>query len=151
HAQVALAQARRAPRQLVEVALGLFVAVEDALFGAFFDVEHELHCDARVVRPAGMGWVAGVAGKVTRRHQPSSKVVTPKMRSCASAGAGPRYMRAQPKTSTMPCRRAMFMAAGLFSGTSRKSGPPAAKPARPPYKASATCASSAKRGPTLQP
>ena len=46
-----------------------------------------------------MGRAAAVTDEVASGHQPSSKVVTPKMRSCARSGGGPRYIRAQPKTS----------------------------------------------------
>ncbi|MNQ08194.1 hypothetical protein D3C85_209870 [compost metagenome] len=130
-ARVALARAWRAPRQLVQVSLGLGVAIEDAGFRALLDVQHELHGDARLARPVRMGWAAGVADEVAPGHQPSSKVVTPNTRSCASAGTGPRYMRAQPNTSTIPCWRTRAMAAGLFSGASRNSGPPAANSAKP--------------------
>lgn len=65
--------------------------------------------------------------EIASGHQASSKVVTANTRSCAIAGAGPRYMRAQPKTSVMPCCRTSAIVAGLFSGASRNSGQPCAK------------------------
>lgn len=97
---------------------------------AFLCVEQELNRHTRLTWPTGMGWATTATGKVPPGHQPSSKVVTPKTRSCAMTGGGPRYIRAQPKTSIIRCCATNAMAAGLFSGASRNSGPPVANPAR---------------------
>ena len=47
------------------------------------------------------GRAAAVTGKIAFGHQPSSKVVTPKMRSWAREGGSPKYIRAVPKTSSI--------------------------------------------------
>ncbi|MNP68632.1 hypothetical protein D3C76_1646130 [compost metagenome] len=60
-------------------------------------------------------------------------------------------MRAQPNTSVIACCCTSAIAAGLFCGASRNSGPPSANSARRKYRALAAWASSANKGPILQP
>jgi NAD(P)-dependent dehydrogenase (short-subunit alcohol dehydrogenase family) len=83
--------------------------------------------------------------------QPNSKLVTPKMRSARIGGGGRVYIRAVSKTGDMPASRASATAAAFGSGTSRKSGPAGAAPARDANKAAAASAPSAKSGPILAP
>jgi len=40
--------------------------MQQAVFAAFFLVEHELHCDARPARPAWVRRLAAVADQITR-------------------------------------------------------------------------------------
>ena len=56
---------------------------------------------------------------IKRVPQPSSRLVTPKMRSRLSAGGGPSYMRTVLNTGVMPCRAASAAPARFGSGRSR--------------------------------
>ncbi|MNT33279.1 hypothetical protein D3C72_1692010 [compost metagenome] len=109
---VALCLARRPAGQFVQVRFGAGIAVEHGGFRAFLDVQHKLYRHTRGTRPMRMGRGVSVAGQIAGWHHPSSKVVMPKIRACTRPGSGPRYMRAQPNTSVMPCRCASAMAAG---------------------------------------
>ena len=68
----------------------------------------------RLAGPTRLGRAVACTGRFALVRQPSSKVVTPKTRSCARVGAGPRYILAQPKTSTIRRPRASSSPAGLF-------------------------------------
>ena len=49
---------------LRQVGFRMGVAMKNAVLSAFFHVQHELNCDPRPARPAGMGWVGRVADTV---------------------------------------------------------------------------------------
>ena len=119
-------------RNLVQIPFGAGVAMQNVMLGPFLDIEHKLHRHTGLVWPMRVGGLAAVTNQIPfHSDYPSSKVVTPKMRSWAILGSGPMYMRAQPKTSTICLSWTNCMAAGLFSGASKNSGPPWANGASP--------------------
>ena len=79
-AEIPLAGAGWPAGEFMQVGFRLVIAIDDARFGPLLDIEHELHRDAGLVRPSRTRRVLPVACKVAVCHQPSSNVVTPKMR-----------------------------------------------------------------------
>ena len=56
---------RRDTREFSEESFGSVIAVEDAIFATFFDIENELHGESVFVWPLGVGGVFPISDEVT--------------------------------------------------------------------------------------
>src|SRR5262249_27149118 len=89
------------------------------------------------------------APAIRRNLYPSSKLVTPKIRSSRNAGMAPVYMRAVSNTGASPKPSANATASRLTLGTSRNTSPLPTFTSRAAATAAAAARSSANRGPIL--